>query len=76
AIVPIVESGGSYSAELFGVHRRAGSAEELATLERDIADVGYYSAVMTAEEADRLASDSAARDELLHRLMNARMEEW
>ena len=76
AIVPIVENGGSYSAELFGVHRRAGSAEELATLERDIADVGYYSAVMTAEEADRLAADSAARDELLHRLMNARMEDW
>ena len=76
AIVPIVENGGSYSAELFGVQRRAGSAEELATLERDIADVGYYSAVMNAEETDRLASDPGARDELLHRLMNARMEEW
>ena len=76
AIVPIVENGGSYSAELFGVQRRAGSAEELATLERDIADVGYYSAVMNAEETDRLTSDPGARDELLHRLMNARMEEW
>ncbi len=76
AIVPIVDSGGTYEAELFGVHRRASSAEELATLERDIADVGYYSAVMAAAEAERLASDSAARDELLHRLMNARMEAW
>ena len=76
AIVPIVENGGSYSAELFGVQRRAGSAEELATLERDIADVGYYSAVMNAEETDRLASDPGARDELLHRLMNERMEQW
>ena len=76
AIVPIVENGGSYSAELFGVQRRAGSAEELATLERDIADVGYYSTVMNAEETDRLTSDPGARDELLHRLMNARMEAW
>ena len=31
AIVPIVKNGGAYSAELFGVHRRAGSAEELGT---------------------------------------------
>ncbi len=76
AIVPIVENGGAYSAELFGVQRRAGSAEELGTLERDIADVGYYSVVSSAEETDRLASDAAARDELLHRLMNERMEQW
>ena len=76
AIVPIVENGSAYSAELFGVQRRAGSAEELATLERDIADVGYYSVVSSAEETDRLASDPAARDELLHRLMNERMEQW
>jgi len=71
AIVPIVETDGAYEAELFGVHRRAGSPEELATLERDIADVGYYSAVMSAAEADRLSSDPGARDELLHGLMNA-----
>jgi uncharacterized protein len=76
AIVPIVEDGGSYSAELFGVHRRAGSAEELAVLERDIADVGYYSAVMSTADTERLATDPGARDELLHGLMNARMEEW
>jgi Icc-related predicted phosphoesterase len=76
AIVPIVEEDGGYSAELFGVQRRARSAEDLATLERDIADVGYYSVVTTAAETERLATDPAARDELLHRLMNERVEEW
>ena len=76
AIVPIVETDGAYEAELFGVHRRAGSAEDLATLERDIADVGYYSTVMSAAEADRLSTDPEARDELLHGLMNDRMEKW
>jgi Icc-related predicted phosphoesterase len=76
AIVPIVDNGGTYEGDLFGVHRRASSAEELATLERDIADVGYYSAVMPAAETERLATDPAARDELLHRLMNERMEQW
>ena len=76
AIVPIVQNGDSFEAELFGVHRKAGSPEELAVLERDIADVGYYSEVMSAADTERLATDPGARDELLHRLMNARMEEW
>ena len=45
-------------------------------LQRDIADVGFYSFISTAEEAERLASDPAARDELLHELMNERVEAW
>jgi Icc-related predicted phosphoesterase len=76
AIVPIVRTNGGYEADLFGVHRRAHSDEELAQLERDIADVGYYSFVTSAEEAERLAGDVSARDELLHRLMNERVDAW
>jgi Icc-related predicted phosphoesterase len=76
AIVPIVRNGASYEAELFGVRRRAGSDEELAKLERDIADVGFYSFVSTAEEADRLVADDEARDRLLHELMNERVGRW
>jgi Icc-related predicted phosphoesterase len=58
------------------VHRSARSDEELATLERDIADVGYYSYVTTSDEAERLSRDEADRDELLGRLMGGRVEEW
>ena len=76
AIVPIVTSNGDYETELFGVHRRARNDEELAALQRDIADVGYYSFVTTTEEAQRLSTDEAGRDELLHRLMNERVQEW
>jgi Icc-related predicted phosphoesterase len=76
AIVPIVERDGRYETELFGVRRSARSDEELAALERDIADVGYYSFVTTAEEADRLSHDEAARHELLERLMQERVEAW
>jgi Icc-related predicted phosphoesterase len=76
AIVPIERTKKGYEAELFGVHRTARSDEDLATLERDIADVGYYSFVAEAGEAERLADDPAARDELLHRLMNERVEAW
>ncbi|MGO9823323.1 MAG: metallophosphoesterase family protein [Solirubrobacteraceae bacterium] len=45
-------------------------------LQRDIADVGYYSFVTTSAEAERLAGSEGDRDELLHRLMNERVEEW
>ncbi|HEY5057708.1 MAG TPA: metallophosphoesterase [Gaiellaceae bacterium] len=76
AIVPIVERDGGYETELFGVHRSARGAEELAQLERDIADVGFYSFVTTADEAERLASDEPDRNALLHRLMNERVEAW
>jgi uncharacterized protein len=76
AIVPIVQGDKRYEAELFGVGRTARSDEELAQLERDIADVGYYSFVGSREDAERIAVDEAERDALLHRLMNERVEAW
>jgi uncharacterized protein len=76
AIVPIVQRNGHYETELFGVHRTARDQDELAELQRDVADVGYYSFVTTAEEAERLAGDEPRRDELLHRLMNERVQAW
>ena len=76
AIVPIIRNGAAYEAELFGIRRRAGSEDELATLQRDIADVGFYSFVSTAEDADRLVGDTQARDRLLHELMNERVAQW
>jgi uncharacterized protein len=76
AIVPIVQRDGHYETELFGVHRVARDDEELVKLERDIADVGFYSFVTQAAEAERLSTDEEGRDELLHRLMNDRVEAW
>ena len=76
AIVPIIQNNGRYETELFGVHRSARDRDELATLERDIADVGYYSFITTSDEAERLSTDEHGRDELLHRLMNERVDEW
>ena len=76
AIVPIIERDGRFHAELFGVQRTARNADELATLERDIADVGYYSFVADPDQAERLVGDAAERDALLHRLMNERVAAW
>ena len=50
------------------MHRTARSDDELAQLQRDIADVGYYSFVSTGGDVDR--------DALLHTLMNERVEAW
>jgi Icc-related predicted phosphoesterase len=76
AIVPIIERDGRYETDLFGVHRTARGSDELAQLERDIADVGYYSFVTSSDEAERLATDEPGRDELLARLMNERVQAW
>jgi uncharacterized protein len=76
AIVPIIQNNGRYETELFGVHRFARDDEELQQLERDIADVGYYSFITTKDEAERLSTDERGRDDLLHRLMNERVDAW
>jgi uncharacterized protein len=76
AIVPIVRRDGRFETELLGVRRSAADDEQLAGLERDIADVGYYSFVTSPEEAERLSGDEAARHELLERLMQERVEAW
>lgn len=76
AIVPIVQNDGRYETELFGVHRVARGDADLATLERDIADVGYYSFLTDSDEASNMSADEAARDELLERLMSERVEAW
>jgi Icc-related predicted phosphoesterase len=76
AIVPIVKGDKRYEAELFGVRRSAKSDSDLATLQRDIADVGFYSFVGSREDAERMSQDEGERDALLHRLMNERVEAW
>ncbi len=77
AIVPIIQHDGRYETELFGVHRSAKGDEELAALQRDIADVGYYSFVTTSAEAERLAgSTRETGTSCCDRLMNERVEEW
>jgi Icc-related predicted phosphoesterase len=71
-----VRRDGRYDTELLGVRRSARNEDELEALERDIADVGYYSFVTSAEEAERLSHDEAERHELLGRLMRERIDAW
>ena len=62
AIVPIVRDGDRMTAEVGGRIERARDGDELAVLERSLADRGFYTEVVTAEEADRLHADERLGD--------------
>lgn len=77
AIVPIVErDDGSREAEFLGQMRVARDERELAQLEQDIANLGYYVAHMTHDEVERLHGDPVALHELFVREIRGRVESW
>lgn len=76
AIVPIVRDGDLMTAEVAGRVERARDGDELAVLERSLADRGYYTEVVTAAEADRLHADDAAREALFERKIEERVRNW
>lgn len=76
AIVPIVVDQGRYQASVLGARRTASTEQELAALEREIADIGYYSVIATPQEGERIGNDEEARMALFRRLMEERMVAW
>lgn len=75
-IVPVVEeSPSSYSAYLFG-RKRTVDAEGLASLNKFIADAGFYAHPMGPDEMHALRDDPAAVNELFRKLMNETMSRW
>jgi uncharacterized protein len=75
-IVPVVEeSGGTYSAQLFG-RKRTVDADGLSGLNKFIADAGFYPHAMSPEEMQALRDDPAAVEELFRKLMNETMSRW
>jgi len=76
-IVPIVQQpGGKHTAKFLGVERRIETAEEMQQLKIRIADTGQYHCEMTPDEQVWYAEDQARVDELFHRLVLDRVEEW
>jgi Icc-related predicted phosphoesterase len=76
-VVPLVEDGGAYVAELFGRAERAGSAEELEALEQRIRANGMYPHRMTADEVRRVAELSEqAREAWFAEVMLGTFERW
>ena len=76
AIVPIVRDGGALRAQVEGRTEVVRDGDELARLERALADRGYYTEVVNAEEADHLHADDAARERLFERKIEERVRAW
>jgi uncharacterized protein len=76
AIVPIVEDGDRYEAELFGVRRVARDEKELMALESDIAAVGYYPYPTTHAEIDDVAGDPDKLAALFDEKLATQVSEW
>jgi Icc-related predicted phosphoesterase len=77
ALIPIVEGAdGTWSATLLGTRRRAGTESELESLERSIADVGYYAVRVTPEEHAALERDPALVKRAFTEQITRRVRDW
>ena len=76
-VVPVVEDGGAYVAELFGQPERAGTVEELDALEQRIRANGMYPHRMNPAEVERVAALSVeAREAWFAEVMLVTFERW
>jgi uncharacterized protein len=77
AMVPVVrQADGSYEAEVGGRPRLARDEQELARLEQDVANLGFYAFRTTPEELDGIQADAAGLERRFHDEIRRRVEEW
>lgn len=77
ALVPIVRNGdGSYRARVIGEERTARTAEELDQMQRAISTNGMYPLIVDEDEAERLESDSARREQVFERALLDELRLW
>src|SRR5258708_9313327 len=76
AIVPVVQEGDGWEAELLGQKRRPRNEQQLQDLDRDIAALGYYPFHTTRAEVDALHGDPAELEKLFARQIRAQVADW
>lgn len=76
AMVPVVGTGDRFEAEVVGRRRVARTEDELASLEQDIANLGFYALRTTPEEVERLRADPAGLEERFRTEIRRRVREW
>jgi Icc-related predicted phosphoesterase len=74
AFIPITQTGRGWTAKIRGIERRARNEAELARLQRDIADLGMYSEVITGQELGTLSH--AAAERLFDQAIRQRLQSW
>ena len=76
-VIPLVEDGDVWTAQLFGGHQRATTAAELDALERRIRGNGMYPYRTTAEEVARIAGlPEEEREQWFESVMVGTFDEW
>ena len=75
-IIPIVQSGSSYSATLLGQERIAKNQDELDGLKKNIRDVGYYPYLTDPGEMAELQQNKEKVSELFTSLMIESVSRW
>src|SRR5712691_945349 len=76
AIVPIVEDGDRFEAELLGTRRVARTDEQLMDLERDVSAMGYYPFRTTHGEVDSVVGDPGALGQLFADKIRTQVSDW
>jgi Icc-related predicted phosphoesterase len=77
AMVPVVRrDDGSHEAEFAGRPRVARDEQELARLEQDVANLGFYAFHTTQDEIERLRADPSELERRFHAEIRRRVEEW
>jgi Icc-related predicted phosphoesterase len=78
AIVPVVKGdrNGDWTATVLGQRRTAHTQEELAALERAIADLGYYAVQVTPDEHRAMESDPALVRSMFDEKITKRVRAW
>jgi len=78
ALIAVVQGGGGdvWEATVLGQRREARTEDELAALERSIADVGYYAVRVSEAERAAMEADPAIVRRVFHERINARLREW
>lgn len=76
AIVPLVAANGGYRGHFLGEPFQVEDGEAAATLEKKIANTGYYAWRCGSEEEQAVAVDPRAQRELFTRLIVERVECW
>lgn len=76
AIVPLVASDGRYQGRFLGDPVSVTEGEELAELEKRIANTGYYAWPCTEEENAAVEEDPKRQHDLFIRLIVERVEQW
>ena len=76
ALVPIIQSNGSFVALVVGEERRATTPEELDELEKAIRMNGFYPLHTTPEQHQAMRDDVAVRERAFSEAMVSELERW